>query len=144
MAGKLTLNKSITIHASASEVWQALTDPKLIRQYLFGTNAKSDWKKGSPITYSGEYEGKKYEDKGEVIEAEPGKLLHTTYFSPMVDGEDKPENYHHVVYTLEPSNGDTTVHLSQDNIKDEKGLKHVEENWTKVLEVMKDLLEKDE
>jgi uncharacterized protein YndB with AHSA1/START domain len=142
MSEKLTLNKSITIHAPASRVWQALTDPKLIKQYLFGTNAKSDWKKGSAITYSGEYEGKKYVDKGEVIDIVPEKLLHTTYFSGMADGEDKPENYHHVIYELEPSNGDTTLHLSQDNIKDEKGLKHVDENWGKVLEGMKELLEK--
>jgi uncharacterized protein YndB with AHSA1/START domain len=26
-----------TIHAPASRVWKALTDPELIRQYMFGT-----------------------------------------------------------------------------------------------------------
>jgi uncharacterized protein YndB with AHSA1/START domain len=143
MSEKLILNKSITIHAPASKVWQALTDPKLIRQYLFGTNAKSDWKKGSTITYSGEYEGKKYVDKGKIIEILPEKLLHTTYLSGMTNKEDKPENYNHVIYELEPGDGDTTLHLSQDNIDDEKGLKHVEKNWEKVLEGMKDLLEKE-
>lgn len=141
MPGKLTLHKSITIHAPANKVWQALTDPRLIKKYLFGTDARSDWKVGSAITYSGEYQGKKYMDKGEIIEIVPGKRLHTTYLSGMTHKEDRPENYNHVIYDLETSNGDTTLHLSQDNIEDEKGLKHVEENWEKVLEGIKKVIE---
>jgi uncharacterized protein YndB with AHSA1/START domain len=142
MANKLTVQKDITINAPANKVWKALTDPAMIKQYLFGTEAKSDWKKGSPISYIGEWEGKRYEDKGKIVDIVPEKLLHTTYLSGTSGKEDKQENYANVIYKLEPENGHTTVHLSQDNIEDEKGVKHMEENWGKVLEGMKKLLEK--
>ena len=71
--------QSIVILAPPARVWKALTDPDLIRQYLFGTEAISDWKAGSPIRYRGVWEGKSYEDKGVVLRAEPGKMLETTY-----------------------------------------------------------------
>jgi uncharacterized protein YndB with AHSA1/START domain len=114
----------------------------MIKEYLFGTNTVSDWKKGSSITYSGEWEGKQYEDKGEIIDIVPEKLLHTTYFSGMSGKEDKPENYANVIYEVTPQNGSTTVTISQDNIDDEKGVEHMKKNWGMVLDGMKKLLEK--
>jgi uncharacterized protein YndB with AHSA1/START domain len=59
----LTARTSITIHAPVSGVWEALTEPELIKQYLFGTEAVSDWKVGSSIAYKRVWEGKSYEDK---------------------------------------------------------------------------------
>ncbi len=138
----LTATVSRTIHAPASKVWQALTDPAQIKEYLFGTDTVSDWKKGSSITYSGVWEGKSYQDKGTIINIVPEKLLHTTYFSSMSGKEDKPENYANVIYELKPVNGDTLITLKQDNIADDAQLKHMEQNWGMVLDGMKKLLEK--
>ena len=109
---------------------------------MFGTNAVSDWQKGSSITYEGELEGKKYKDKGTIIDIVPEKLLHTTYWSSIGGKEDKPENYNNVIYELQPRGESTMVTISQDNIADEAGLKHMEENWGLVLSNMKKLLEK--
>lgn len=142
MAKKLVSRSGITIDAPVSKVWQALTDPAQIKQYLFGTNTVSDWKKGSPISYEGEWEGKKYKDKGTIIEIVPEKLLHTTYWSSMGGKEDKPENYNNVIYELQPQNGKTMITISQDNIDTEEQLKHMEQNWALVLDSMKKLLEK--
>ena len=58
------------IEASPAEVWKALTDPELIKKYMFGSEVVTDWQPGSPITWKGEYEGKPYEDKGEILEVE--------------------------------------------------------------------------
>ncbi|RYD78986.1 MAG: SRPBCC domain-containing protein [Sphingobacteriales bacterium] len=132
---------STTIHASADKVWEALTDPKQIKQYLFGTEAKSDWKKGSKITYSGEWEGKKYEDKGEIVEIIPQQILHTTYWSSMSGKEDKPENYNNVVYELSEMGDSTKLTITQDNNATEESAAHSEKNWNQVLESMKNLLE---
>ena len=142
MTKELKANARTTIHAPASKVWQALTDPALIKQYLFGTDTVTDWKKGSPITYSGVYEGKPYQDKGRVIDIVPEKLLHTTHYSPMSGKEDKPENYHNVIYELKPQNGQTVVTITQDNIDNEKELQNMEKNWNTILDGMKKLLEK--
>ena len=142
MANKLVAQSSIVINAPVNKIWKALIDPAQIKEYLFGTNAVSDWQKGSSITYEGEWEGKKYKDKGTIIDIVPEKLLHTTYWSSIGGKEDKPENYNNVIYELQPRGESTMVTISQDNIADEAGLKHMEENWGLVLSNMKKLLEK--
>ena len=136
------IEKTIDLKAPVSRVWKALTDPEQIRQYLFGTNAKSDWKVGSPITYSGEWEGKQYEDKGTIIEIRPNEYLHTTYFSHMSGREDIPENYANVLYRIIPSGNDTILTIVQDNNADERSRDHSEGNWNMVLGNLKELVEK--
>jgi uncharacterized protein YndB with AHSA1/START domain len=142
MTNKLVSKTSITINAPVKKVWQALTDPAMIKEYLFGTTTTSDWKKGSAITYEGEWQGKKYKDKGTIIEIISEKLLHTTYWSSMGGKEDRPENYNNVIYELQPKGEQTIVTISQDNIDTEEQLKHMDQNWGIVLDSMKKLLEK--
>jgi uncharacterized protein YndB with AHSA1/START domain len=36
------LNKEISIHADSAKVWEALTNPEIIKKYLFGTQTISD------------------------------------------------------------------------------------------------------
>lgn len=142
MTSKFIAKVNRTIHATPARVWQALTDPAEIKEYLFGTDTQTDWKKGSPITYTGVWQGKPYEDKGVIKDIEPEKLLHTTYLSGMSGKEDIPENYANVVYTLEKSGDDTILTLTQDNIDSEEGKKHMEDNWAMVLDGLKKTVEK--
>jgi uncharacterized protein YndB with AHSA1/START domain len=130
------------IKAKADKVWDALTNPELIKQYLFGTEVVSDWKVGSSIIYKGVWEGKPYEDKGTIKELIPNRLLSTTYWSSISSGEDKPENYLLVKYELSESNGETTVTISVDNNPTQEEADHVAANWAYVLQALKDLLEK--
>lgn len=123
-------------------MWEALTRLELIKQYLFGTEAISDWKVGSPITYKGVWEGKSYEDKGKILQLIPEKLFQSTYWSSIGGSEDKPENYAIVTYELEAKNGNTFLTVSQDNIATEEDLNHMKKNWRMVLETIKKLLEK--
>lgn len=142
MATKLVSKSSLHINAPVNKVWQALTDPTLIKEYLFGTNTITDWKKGSTITYEGEWQGKAYKDKGVIVDIVPEKLLHTTYWSSMSGKEDKAENYNNVIYELKAENEGTLVSISQDNIENEKQLEHMNQNWGMVLDNMKKMLEK--
>lgn len=142
MSNNLSVTVTKDIQATPDQVWHALTDPAQIRQYLFGTDTVSDWKKGSPITYTGEWNGRQYTDKGTIIDIRPQELLHTTYWSSMGGKEDKPENYNNVIYKLEPHGDHTTISITQDNIGDEAGQQHMRENWGMVLDGMKELLEK--
>ena len=48
----------ITVSSSREKVWEALTDPALIRQYFLGTKITTTWRVGDAITHSGEYNGK--------------------------------------------------------------------------------------
>ena len=129
------------IDAPPAKVWVALTDPEQIKQYMFGSQVVTDWKQGSPIVWKGEYEGKKYEDKGEIVEIEPERRLKVTHFSPLSGQEDRPENYHSLVYELEESRGRTHVSLSQDNNPDEEAAEHSRANWEKMLAGLKQVVE---
>ncbi|HVP25566.1 MAG TPA: SRPBCC domain-containing protein [Methanomicrobiales archaeon] len=137
----LVARQSVFIRATPARVWQALTDQEIIRQYLFGTEAESEWKEGSTISYRGIYEGKSYEDKGVVLRAEPGKLLETTYWSSMSGLADIPENYRIVRYDLIPDQGGTLVTVTQDNNLTENERIHAEANWKVVLEGLKKVVE---
>ena len=137
----LVARQSVFIRAHPGIVWQALTDPELIRQYLFGTEAVSDWKVDSPIRYRGVWEGKSYEDKGVVLRAEPGKLLETTYWSSMSGLPDVPKNYKKVTYRLRPEKGGTLLTVIQDNNTSEEERAHAEGNWRLVLEGLKKVVE---
>ena len=130
-----------TIATSADKVWNALTDPEMIRKYMFGTNVNSEWKEGARITWKGEWEGKHYEDKGKILIMEPKKKLQYSHFSPLSGVADVPENYHIVTIDLKEEDGKTSVSLTQDNNTDEKAKEHSEKNWKMMLASLKKLLE---
>ncbi len=137
-----SFSTSIEINAQPSVIFEALTDPAKVKQYLFGTEMKTDWKVGSPITYSGEWQGQTYEDKGTVLEYEQDKLIVSTYWSGMSGAEDKPENYQHVRYEVTPLNSGAQLTLTQENIGSQESADHSEENWKMVLGELKKLCEK--
>jgi uncharacterized protein YndB with AHSA1/START domain len=141
MAKDLTAKASITIHAGKMEVWDALTNPDKIKQYFFGTNAISDWKKGSSLKFTGEWEGKKYEDKGTILDTVPGELFRYNYWSSMGKLEDKPENYVVVAYELVPAGNETTVNITQQVIGNEESRDHSEQNWNWILGELKKFVE---
>jgi uncharacterized protein YndB with AHSA1/START domain len=141
MDNKLIAKATTTINASASNVWEAIINPQLIKQYLFGAEVISDWKEGSPIIYKGIYEGKTYEDKGSVLKIEPEKLLLFTLWSPLSVSPDAPDNYHKVSYELVVENGTTQLTITQDNNSSEEEQEQNAKFWKMVLDGMKKLLE---
>jgi uncharacterized protein YndB with AHSA1/START domain len=142
MTGPFVARASISIKAPSARVWQALTDPVLIKQYLFGTQVTTDWKVGSPITYKGEWQGKPYEDKGKVLQVVPQKLLLSTFWSALSGLPDAPENYNTVRYELSPKGGATELTVTQDNNASQDEADHSAQNWEMVLQGMQKLLEK--
>jgi uncharacterized protein YndB with AHSA1/START domain len=140
--GKTPIAKATTtLNAPATKVWDALTKPDLIKQYMFGTEVTTDWQVGSPITYKGEWEGKAYEDKGKVLEIEPGKRLVSTFWSSLAGLPDSPENYKTVSYELSPDGERTRLTIIQDNNATQEEATHSEQNWQMVLDGIKKLLE---
>ena len=142
MTTKFTARASITIKSSTASVWNALTDPTMIKQYLFGTEVVSDWKEGSEIIYKGVWEGKMYEDKGIILKIEPEKLLETNYWTSFSGLPDSPENYQKVTYQLSRDGDNTVLTITQDGIPTDEARAHSETNWAMVLDGLKKLLEK--
>ena len=132
---------TIRINAPRSKVWEALTLPDLIKQYLFGTEVTTDWKAGSRITYKGIWEGKPYEDKGKILQVEPEKLLVSTFWSALSGLPDVPENYNTIRYELSSEDGGTRLSIIQDNNATQQDADHSAQNWQMVLDGLKKLLE---
>ena len=63
------------ISASPQQVWDALTDPEAISAFMFGSQVDTDWEEGSAITWSGEYDGTAFQDKGEILEVVESERL---------------------------------------------------------------------
>lgn len=139
----LTAKSKVNIIASIEKVWEALTNPEKIKQYMFGTNVISDWNEGSPIIFKGEWNGKEYEDKGTILKYKPYEIIKYSHFSPLSGLTDKPENYHKVTIELKAKDGLTEVFLSQDNNLTESEREHSEKNWNMMLGNLKKLLEGD-
>lgn len=137
----LSVTKTIEINADAARVWDALTNPELIKQYLFGTETLTDWQVGSEIISQGSWEGKPYRDKGEIVKASPKQTLQYTYWSGFSGLEDKKENYSLVTYNLQEKDGATVLLFTQEGFANEQARNHSDKSWDMVLNKMKELVE---
>ena len=137
----LVARAEVEIAAPPGAVWKALTDPDCIRQYFLGSVVETDWQPGSPITWSGEYNGTSYQDKGEILEVQQDHLLVLTHFSPTSGQPDRPENYHRLSYRLEERAGRTLLTLTQDNNSSDLEVEHSTSTWQSTLDSLKGLVE---
>ncbi len=103
------ISKTITINAPASQVWKTITDPALIRKWLFDTpvDVISDWKEGSSMIFKGTLYNKPYEDKGNILKYEPETLFRYNYWSKLSSLPDEPENYSVIEFRLDPNGNQT-------------------------------------
>ena len=129
------------ISASPEQVWAALTDPESISKFMFGSQVETDWQVGSPITWTGEYDGKSFTDKGEILQADQPERLRVTHYSSMSWQPDVPENYHTLDYRLAASDAGTTLTLDQDGNDSEEQAEQFAANWQGMLDGLKEYVE---
>lgn len=129
------------INAPATRVWKALTTPNLIEKYFFGTRASSEWKEGSDITFEGTWEDQPYTDKGTIQVMLPEKILQYSYFSPLSGLDDVPENYQSITFELDEEGDTTLLTLKHANLPSEEEKIKSENNWNKILNDLKQLVE---
>ena len=143
MTQTYSASTSVDIAASPTAVWEALTDPELIARYMHGTTVETDWVEGTPIIWRGEWQGREYEDKGEVCDVEPPFRLAVTHWSPLTGDADEPANYHHVTYDLEQLGSDRTrLTLTHGNSPSQEAADAMVENgWRPTLEAIKQVVE---
>jgi Uncharacterized conserved protein len=141
MTEKYVAISTIAIEAPPSRVWAVITDPESVGELFFGSEVITDWTVGGPIIWRGQWEGKPFEDKGEIIAFEPGRRLETTHFSPLTGQPDVPENYHTLTWTLEPSGTQTVLTLTQDNNDSREAAEHSKDMWDMLVASVKDIAE---
>jgi uncharacterized protein YndB with AHSA1/START domain len=141
MSEHLIARATIIIDAPVRKVWEALTNPDDIRQYMFSAQVITDWREGSSIIWKGEWQGTTYEDKGEILQLVPIQLIQYSHYSPLSGVPDTPENYHVVTVELSYDGKSTHVLLVQDNNANEEERQHSQKNWEMMLENLKKHLE---
>ncbi len=136
-----TSKASTIINAPVEQIWDALTKPEQVKEYFFGTDLDTTWEVGSPIFFRGEWEGKKYEDKGTVLEFNAPTSLSYDYWSALSGDEDKPELYQVLRYDLIQKEEGVEVTISQSNVETQEKADHSNGNWKMVLDGLKKYIE---
>ena len=126
----------------SKSIWAVLTNPEKIKLWLYGTEADTDWKTGSPISFRGEYQGHVYHDKGNVLENRENELLKYNYWAQYSGLDDTLENYSLVTYKIQKKGDMVELTWLQEGFASEKGQKHTEEGLPALLQSIKELAEK--
>ena len=78
----------------------ALTVPDLVKQWQYGSDLLTTWEVGTPIIFRNEWNGRVFEQKGNVLEFLPESRLKYSLFFPRPDLQDIPEHYFFMTYEL--------------------------------------------
>jgi hypothetical protein len=92
-----SINKSVTINAPAHKVWDALTKPDLIVQWMAEPEMElqiiTDWRIGHPLVMKG-FHHVNFVNTGIVLKFDTNKTLQYTYLSSLSRLPDKSEIIH--------------------------------------------------
>jgi uncharacterized protein YndB with AHSA1/START domain len=136
--------KAIEIHAPASRVWQALTIPASMKEWMMpGMELEilTDWKVGGPLLVRGRMNGRDFENRGTVLQFEPGKHLQYSHLSSISRLPDRPESYSILDFVLQPTGERTILTLTLSNFPSGSIYKHLSYYWNVILEVLKRWIE---
>ena len=106
---------TIVLNAPIKKVWNALTQPELVKQWQYGSDLITDWKVGNEIRFRNEWEGQVFEQWGTVLEVVPDQKIKYSLFFPRPELEDKPENYFIMIYVLTKENQKTKLEIIQED-----------------------------
>jgi uncharacterized protein YndB with AHSA1/START domain len=143
MAEVFQAEVGLEVDAPPERVWEVLVEPELVARYMHGTTLETGWQVGGPIVWRGDWQGRPYEDKGEVLALEPPRRLMVTHWSPLTDEPDTPANYHHVTYEIEPlDDGRSRLTLTHGNSPSQEAADAMIENgWRPMLQSLKEVAE---
>lgn len=141
MNKNLFVSKTIQIDSPREVVWCVLTQPRYVKQYLYGADLLTDWQVGSPVLFRGEFEGHAWQDKGTVLTWEPPGRLEYSYYSGTCGLDDRPEHYAMVTYELNDAAGSSLLRVRQQGYPSEESRNSSDAGWDGVLGQIKALAE---
>lgn len=106
---------TIKIKASVQRVWDILTKPEFVKLWQYGSELSTDWKVGSDIKFTAQWDGKIFEQWGKILDVRQNELIKYSLFAPRPDLEDKPENYFVMNYILTADSGQTNLEIIQND-----------------------------
>ena len=147
----MTLNKknrqvpinisTIRIHAPVDKVWNALTDPELVKLWQYGSVLATSWNVGDDIRFTTAWDGKVFEQWGKILEVKPNRLIRYSLFAPRPGVEDKPGNYFIMNYSLTETKTGTELQIIQEDNRPNAVQEEPQGEENPVLKGLKDLIE---
>jgi len=139
-------HKSIDINSSPLQVWTALTDPKLMQQWMSESPIEIDtgWTIGSPIIIRGVLSQTPFENKGKILQFKPTELLRYSHLSSLSILPEQPENYTTIEFQLSPNEKGTRLTINLHNFPTDIIYKHLVFYWNTTLEILKTFLEQNQ
>jgi uncharacterized protein YndB with AHSA1/START domain len=120
------------INASTATVWQVLTDPVHMLQWMgddsMNLRVDTNWMPGTEIKITGTHH-QPFENKGIVLECIPEQQLSYTHLSSLSQLADDHENYTHMDFYLMPDGVQTKLKLEISNFPTESIQKHLGFYW---------------
>lgn len=98
-----------------------LTDPRLVKQWQYGSDLDTDWTAGSPIRFTSEWQGNTFEQWGTALDVTAPERLRYSLFAPRPGVEDRPENYFTMTYRLDTEDGATLLTITQQDPREQPG-----------------------
>ena len=135
------ITTTTTIDAPIERVWEAITTPSLIKRWFFGVDTESDWTVGSPLVHTGEYQGKPYIDKGEILRFQPPRLLEHSHWSEVSGKPDRPDQYQVVTWALSEHGDGTELRVNERNLPSRDAAETSESAWKMALGKLKEVVE---
>lgn len=139
------IDRTVLINATPSVVWNYLTLPELMQQWIgppeMEIEVNTDWKIGSPMIIRG-FHHVGFENRGVVQAFDLHKQIRYTQLSTISRMPDLPENYTVVEFTLTLVQNETLLALKIWNFPTETIFRHLDFYWRGTLEIMKKLIEK--
>lgn len=137
---KTPIKRSVFIHASPEEVWKHLTSADLMQKWMgdpeMAIEVSSDWDVKKPIVIKG-FHHIHFENKGTILQFEPGRVFQYDYLSSMSNLEDLPENYTTITFSLVPKDDRTELTVEAENFPTFEIYKHLEFYWNGTLAIIK-------
>ena len=144
MTEQTTQVYSVFIRATPEQVWDGITKPEFTQRYFYGSVIDSTFEPGSPYLGWSSDRTQQFVE-GEVLEAEPPRLLRHTWRS-LWDEDSAGEPRSRVTWELEPQDGGITkLTVVHDQLEaSPRTAANVAGGWMYVLSGLKTLLETGE
>jgi uncharacterized protein YndB with AHSA1/START domain len=140
------IEKTVLIHSTPSLVWKSLTEPALMKQWMGNSELEIDiqtnWQVNDAIIISG-FHHLKFENKGTILQFEPGKLLRYNILSSLSRLPEISENYTIFEFALSPIDNHTSLTLVITNFPTETIYRHLDFYWRTTIELIKNCVEKN-
>lgn len=130
----------VRICADRQRIWDVMTRKQ--SAMFMGAEVDTDWREGSPITFTGTFNGKPYRDHGEIRVVECERHLAFTHVSGSSEQPNSTENANVIDIWIEPEDGAMslvrlTQSLPEGQTLDEDHIAAFRANWQAMLDALK-------